>query len=245
MCYHKQDTATMEELLVQYENILTAVPFVPTYYENGFDFKPSPVITVDKPQEFRLMQWGLIPWWSKSATDAAQIRMRTLNCISEEMFEKPSFKDSAKDNKRCLIPCTGFFEWRWFKGGKIKYPYFIHHRSEKVFSLAGLWSSWTDKSTGEMRDTYTVLTTRANPLLEKIHNSKKRMPVVLPREYEKDWLNPNLTQEDVLALCEPIDDTQLDAYTISKLITDRKADNKDVAEVYRRFEYPELALLDS
>ncbi len=235
----------MEELLVRYENILSAVPFVPSYYENGFDFKSSPVIAADKPREFRLMQWGLIPWWSKSALDAAQIRMRTLNCISEEMFEKPSFKDSAKNNKRCLIPCTGFFEWRWFKGGKIKYPYFIHHRTEKIFSLAGLWSSWTDKSTGEMRDTYTVLTTRANPLLEKIHNSKKRMPVVLSREYEKDWLNPNLTQEDVLALCEPIDDNQLEAYTISKLITDRNADTKDVLAVCKRFEYPELALLDS
>jgi putative SOS response-associated peptidase YedK len=234
----------MEELLVRYENILDAVPFTPTYYENGFDFKASPVITADKPHAFQLMQWGLIPWWTKSATDAAQIRMRTLNGISEEIFEKPAFKDAAKDGRRCLIPCTGFFEWRWFKGGKIKYPYFIHHRQEAIFSLAGLWSSWTDKSTGEIRETYTVLTTRANPLLEKIHNSKKRMPVVLAREFEKDWLNPNLTQEDVLALCEPINDDALDAYTISKLITDRKTDNKDVPGVCKKFEYPELALLD-
>ena len=245
MCYHKQDTATMEQLIVRYENILSSVPFMSTYYENGFDFKPSPVITTEKPREFQLMQWGLIPWWSKSAADAAQIRMRTLNCISEEMFEKSSFKDAAGDGRRCLVPCTGFFEWRWFKGGKIKYPYFIHHRTEKVFSLAGLYSSWTDKSTGEIRDTYTVLTSRANPLLEKIHNSKKRMPVVLAREYEKDWLNPNLTKEDVLALCEPIDDHSLEAYTISKLITDRKTDNKDVAAVCAQFEYPELALMDS
>ncbi len=244
MCYHKQDTATMEELLVRYENILDAVPFTPTYYENGFDFKASPVITADKPRAFQLMQWGLIPWWTKSAADAAQIRMRTLNGISEEIFEKPAFKDAAKDGRRCIIPCTGFFEWRWFKGGKIKYPYFIHHHQEKIFSLAGLWSLWTDKSTGEMRETYTVLTTRANPLLEKIHNSKKRMPVVLAREYEKDWLNPNLTKEDVLALCEPINDDALGAYTISKLITDRKADNKDVPGVCKKFEYPELALLD-
>ena len=71
------------------------------------------------------------------------------------------------------------------------------------------------------------------------------MPVVLAREYEKDWLNPNLTKEDVLALCEPIDDHSLEAYTISKLITDRKTDNKDVAAVCAQFEYPELALMDS
>lgn len=235
----------MEQLLVRYENILDAVPFVPTYYENGFDFRASPVITASKPRSFQLMQWGLIPWWSKSAEEAGEIRMRTLNSISEEMYEKPAFRDSAKEGKRCLIPCTGFFEWRWFKGGKVKYPYFIHHRTESIFSLAGLWSSWTDKSTGEMRDTYSVLTTRANPLLEKIHNSKKRMPVMLSREFEKDWLNPLLTKEDVLALCEPIADTQLEAYTISKMITDRKVDNKDVPEIYRPFDYPELALMDA
>lgn len=245
MCYHKQDTATMEELLVRYENILDTIPFTPTYYENGFDFRDSPVITASKPRAFQRMQWGLIPWWTKSAEEAGDIRMRTLNAVSEEIYDKPAFRDSAKDGKRCLIPCTGFFEWRWFKGGKIKYPYFIHHRTDKIFSLAGLWSSWTDKTTGEMRDTYTVLTTRANPLLEKIHNSKKRMPVILPRAYEKDWLNPLLTKSDVLALCEPIADGELEAYTISKMITDRKVDNKDVPEICKRVDYPELALMDA
>lgn len=235
----------MEELIVRYENILSEINVQPTYYENGFDFKPAPLILAEKPREFQMIQWGLIPWWSKTPADAAQIRMRTLNCISEEMYEKPSFKDAAREGQRCLVPCTGFFEWRWFKGGKIKYPYFIHSRKEKIFSLAGLWSSWTDKSTGEIRSTYSVLTTRANPLLEKIHNSKKRMPVILPREYEKDWLNPNLTKEDVLALCEPIDDASLEAYTVSKMITDRKVDDKDIPAICRHFEYPELALLDS
>lgn len=171
--------------------------------------------------------------------------MRTLNAISEEMYTKPAFRDAANEGKRCLIPCTGFFEWRWFKGGKIKYPYFIYHRTEKIFSLAGLWSTWTDKSTGELRETYVVLTSRANPLLEKIHNSKKRMPVVLARGYEKDWLNPSLTKEDVLALCEPIADHELSAHTISKMITDRRVDNKDVAEICKPFDYPELALLDA
>lgn len=245
MCYHKQDTATMEELMVRYENILHEVSIQPTYYENGFDFMPAPVITADKPQEFQLMPWGLIPWWTKSMADALQIRMRTLNCISEEMVDKPAFKDAVKEGHRCLIPCTGFFEWRWFKGGKIKYPYFIHSRQEKIFSLAGIWSSWIDKSTGEIRSTYSVLTTRANPLLEKIHNSKKRMPVILPRKFEMDWLNPNLHKEDVLALCEPIDDASLEAYTISKMITDRKVDNKDTPAICQEFDYPELALLDS
>ena len=81
--------------------------------------------------------------------------------------------------------------------------------------------------------------------MEKIHKSKKRMPVILPKQYERDWLNPNLTKDDVLVLCEPISDKQMEAYTISKMITDRRVDNKDVSEIVKPFEYPELALLDS
>jgi putative SOS response-associated peptidase YedK len=245
MCYHKQDKALKEELEQRYMAILRDISYEPYYYENGFDFQASPVITAERQKEFQMMNWGLIPWWTKSVQDAQQIRMRTLNCISEEMYEKSSFKDAIRDGKRCLIPCTGFYEWRWFNGGKVKYPYFVYQKSEPIFSIAGIYSRWVDKSTGEEMNTYSVLTTRANKLMEKIHNSKKRMPVILPKEFEQDWLNTNLTREDVLALCEPDKDDLLDAYTISKMITDRRVDDKNVPAVCDRFEYPELALLDS
>jgi putative SOS response-associated peptidase YedK len=245
MCYHKQDKALKEELEQRYMAILRDISYEPSYYENGFDFKASPVITAERPMEFQMMNWGLIPWWTKSSADAQQIRMRTLNCISEEMFEKSSFRDSIKDGKRCLIPCTGFYEWRWFKGGKVKYPYFVYQKVEPIFSIAGIYSRWVDKSTGEEMNTYSVLTTRANKLMEKIHNSKKRMPVILPQEFEGDWLNPNLTPEDVMALCEPAKEGQLEAHTISKMITDRRVEDKNVPSISQPFEYPELALLDS
>ena len=245
MCYHKQDKAIAAELEVRYAAVLRDIGYYPTYYENGFDFGPSPVLTVQRPSEFQIYKWGLIPWWTKSLQDAAQMRLKTLNAISEEMFEKPAFRDSLSDGKRCLIPCTGFFEWRWLNGGKAKYPYFIYSKEDPIFSIAGVWSSWVDKTSGEEVNTYTVLTTRANPMLEKIHNSKKRMPVVLPKEYEKDWLNPNLTKEDVLALCEPIAESHLAAHTISRMITDRKVDNKNVEGIASPFEYPELAIIDA
>ncbi len=245
MCYHKQDRAIAAELEVRYDAVMHDIGYQPLFYENGFDFGPSPVITAQRPKEFQMFRWGLVPWWTKSATEAHQIRMKTLNTISEEMFEKPSFRDSLKESRRCLVPCTGFFEWRWLNGGKSKYPYFIQVRQEPIFSLAGIWSSWLDKPTGEELSTYSVLTTRANPLLEKIHNSKKRMPVIMPRQYEKDWLNPALTKADVLALCEPVDDTMLSAHTISRMITDRKVDNKNTEAISSPFDYPELALIDS
>jgi putative SOS response-associated peptidase YedK len=78
--------------------------------------------------------------------------------------------------------------------------------------------------------------------MSTIHNSKLRMPVILPREYEKDWLNPNLTKEDVLALCQPIADKLMGAHTISKRITSKKEET-NVPEVLDVQDYEELGKL--
>src|SRR5690606_13773094 len=143
--------------------------------------------------------------------------------------------------KRCLIPCTGFFEWRWMdEKGKVKIPYFVHLKDQPLFSIEGLYSRWIDRTTEGRSYSYTVLTSRANEMMSTIHNSKQRMPVILPREYEKDWLNPNLTEEDVLALCEPIDADLMQARTISRRITSKKEET-NVPEVLEEKEYEELS----
>jgi len=241
MCYHKQNRATQGSLESRYKAAIRE-PYQPNFHENGFSHLPSPVITAEQPSVFRNLSWGLIPFWVKTHADAMQLRTRTLNAISEEAFEKPSFRDSIR-KRRCLIPCTGFFEWRWGdSAGKVKYPYFIH-ADEFLFSLAGIWSEWKDPESGEILGTYSVLTTTANPLMARIHNSKKRMPVILPKAYERDWLNPALTKDDVLAFCRPYDEKLMNAWTISRRITDRKSP-KNTEEIFQLYEYPELGLLD-
>ncbi len=237
MCYHDSKTYTLDELEGYYqvrgqERIREL--WVPYYHENGFDHQLAPVLTA--PDSMGLFSWGLIPWFTKTLDQAMMLRNQTLNCISEEMYDKPSFRDSLKDGKRCLIPVTGFFEWRWMdKAGKVKQPYYVYLRQQKIFSLAGIYSSWKNPLSGELTYTYSVLTTSANPLMEKIHNNKKRMPVILDRQYEKDWLNPVLTKEDVLAFCRPYDQDKMDAYTISKRITSKK-DPTNVPEVIQKVE---------
>jgi putative SOS response-associated peptidase YedK len=224
MCYHKQDKALKGSLEAHYDALLRDIDYVPAYYENAFDFKTSPVLTVERPKELLMYRWGLIPWWTKSVDDGLRLRTQTLNCISEEMYEKSSFRDSAKGNKRCLIPCTGFFEWRWdnVDKPKNKTPYFIHSKYQEIFSIGGLYSSWRDKKSNEELLTYTVLTTKANPLMSTIHNSKLRQPVLIKKEFERDWLNPDLTEDDVLALCESMPEDFLVAHTISKNISGNK-----------------------
>ena len=108
------------------------------------------------------------------------IAFKTINARCEEINKKPSFRGSYK-NKRCLIPATGFFEWD--KSTKTKVPYLFLRKDRKIFSFAGLFDRWIDQNGREVI-TYTILTTKANEVVGKIHD---RMPVVLRREDEDVW----------------------------------------------------------
>lgn len=207
------------------------------YHENGFDYLPTPIITAGDPTKFKLFKWGLIPFYMSDKEKAMVLRTQTLNCISEEMYEKPSFKDAINNGQRCLIPVTGFYEWRWLdEQGTVKIPYYVTFRDQNVRSMAGLYSRWKDKDTGEYYYSYTVLTTKANTILEYVHNNKKRMPVFIAPEDEKSWLHKDLAKEQVLELCQPYRDTAMRAYTISKLLTTKNV-NTNVLEVMAPVNY--------
>ncbi len=218
--YNKQELSELKwclKNLASYDN-----KGIHRYHENGFDYLSTPILTAGEPDTFKMFRWGLIPFYMTDREKAMVLRTQTLNCISEEMYEKPSFRDAAKNAQRCLIPVTGFFEWRWLdEVGTVKIPYYVTFRDQKVRSMAGLYSRWKDKETGEYYYSYTVLTTRANSILEYVHNNKKRMPVFIDKENEKAWLNRDLSQKDVLELCQPSQDAAMRAYTISKLLTTR------------------------
>jgi putative SOS response-associated peptidase YedK len=169
---------------------------------NGFTHLKMPVITNDTPDKIQHFNWGLIPFFAKDETNAKQLAKMCLNAMSETIHEKPSFRDSAK-NKRCLIPATSFIEWQWTdlnnpKCKKIKYEIGLQN---KLFSFAGLWSDWTNKATGEVISTFSIVTAPANNLMKEIHNNKKRMPFILRPDQEKDWLSGgNLEVENNLPL---------------------------------------------
>ena len=223
-----------------YQRLLSAYTNQTTYerwYENGFDYFPTPIFTAGEPDKFKLFRWGLIPHFYKEKDKAMQMRLNTLNCISEEMWDKPSFRDAIKNAQRCLIPVKGFFEWRWLDAeGTVKVPYYITFRDQKVRSMAGLYSRWKDPATNEYYYSYTILTCPANAILEYVHNSKKRMPVFIDKDNEKDWLNRDLKKDDIMDLCKPYTDPNMRAYTISKLLTTRNI-NPNVPEVLAPFNY--------
>jgi putative SOS response-associated peptidase YedK len=206
------------------------------YHASSFDLPKLPVITSDNPKQIQLFTWGLIPFWVKDEKNANELRLKTMNARAEELFEKPSFRDAAQ-KKHCLVLADGFFEWQEVKGKN--YPYYIRLKSHEPFAMAGLWDRWTNKATGEVMSTYTVITTKANALLEKIHNKKQRMPVILPKEDEQEWLQCLLDKDHATSFLGPYDDRKMEAYTISRLITSH-SQNPNTPEVLEPYTYPEL-----
>ena len=212
----------------------------PVYHANGFSFLLMPVITQEKPVSIQLFNWGLIPHWVKTKFDADKIRAQTLNACSETVFEKPSFRSSII-NSRCLVLADGFFEWMDFQ--KKKYPHFIYLKDKKWFCFAGIHSEWTDKETGEHIKTYSILTTAANPMMARIQNSKERMPVIVPPQHYKKWLSTGLNKNELRSFFDPYPQKEMEAYTISKLITSHSQDS-NVPEIKEPYQYPELQLAE-
>ena len=233
MCYSKALKAEKNQLEQAYNATMRDIDFSPKYYETGFDFDNDPIITAERPKEFLMYRWGLTPWFEKDPVKNAA-PTGTLNCKSAGMYSTASFRDSAEKAKRCLIPATSFLESHWSsvtkKTPKNKIPFKIYSLEQDIFSIAGLYSYWKDKETGREILSYTVLTTAANELMRYIHNNPTnphRMPVIIKKEYEKDWLNLNLSQDDVLALCKSMPEGFLTSHPITKEVNGRKLSSSE------------------
>jgi putative SOS response-associated peptidase YedK len=238
LCYHISLTKSSDYLEKRFDARFDQPSlFSPVYHSSGFSAPHHPVISNEAVHSIQFFQWGLIPFWTKDETAAERIRTSTLNARAETIHKKPSFRSSIM-TKRCLVLVDGFYEWR--EEGKKKYPYYISLASNGAFALAGIWDKWLNESTGEVRNTFSIITTRANPLLERIHNTRKRMPVILKREDEKEYLERNLHAGEVDALLQPYDEKEMQAHTVSRLISTKRA-NTDVPEVMREFMYEGLA----
>jgi putative SOS response-associated peptidase YedK len=210
--------------------------FSPIYHASAFAIPLLPVITNKKPDVIHLYYWGLIPFWVKDEESAGKIRTRTFNARGDTIHQKPSYRTSIKQ-KRCLVIADGFFEWRAYEGRK--YPYYLYKKDRSLFALAGIWDSWINKKNNKTLETFSVITTEANPLLEKIHNVKKRMPVILHESDEKRWLSDGMAPEEISELLVPYDGDDLEAHPVSKLIVQRGVDT-NVPAAIKEFAYKGL-----
>jgi putative SOS response-associated peptidase YedK len=170
--------------------------------------QPVPVIRQNPKEprrELSLMRWGLIPSWPRNSSVAAQM----INARSETAATKPAFRDPL-NNRRCLIPADGFYEWQ--RSGKAKQPYCFEVNGGELFAFAGLWDRWKDPS-GQWVKSCSILTTTPNAVTSSVHD---RMPVILDPDGYDLWLDPGMMNVEAASdLLKPYDALKMRSYPVS------------------------------
>jgi putative SOS response-associated peptidase YedK len=221
MCYHIKLKARIKELRAKFGVAvegLTDEQLLEHENVSGFAHPRLPVITSEEPGKINFMEWGLVPNWVKDEKTASDMRNVTLNARSETLFEKPSFRSILK--KRCLVLVNGFYEWQTkepalkTKRAPGKTPFYIHLKSQNLFAMGGLYDEWVNTNTGEILRGFSIITVPANPLMAVIHNTKKRMPFILPVENEKNWLQAEANETHIKSLIAQYPEEDMEAEEI-------------------------------
>ena len=168
----------------------------------------------------RAASWGLVNSWATDNSRASQC----INAKAETLEERRTFRE-AFQQRRCVIPADGFYEWRGPKTQRE--PVWIHPAAGGLLLFAGLYESWQPKP-GEWQRTFTIITTIANELLQPIHD---RMPAILDERAAEDWMNPNEAQpKNLKRLLLPAPEEKLVFTPASPLANSVKNDGPELLE---------------
>lgn len=194
--------------------------------ERHWNIAPGQYVIVIRPETDRriadVAQWGLVPSWSRDPTTGR----RPINARAETVAEKPTFREAFR-NKRCIIPASGFYEWR--KEGAQKQPFYIHPVGEELFAFAGLMENWKGPD-GELHTTC-ILTTTPNALMAKIHD---RMPVILPKTAWEAWLHASPDSNDLKALLVACPSELMAAHSVGASVGNVRNDAPELIEQNNR-----------
>ena len=213
-------------LLAAYRDIFrgTFEEFSEIHITHRFNIAPSqnvPIIraTKDGTPKLELARWGFIPSWTKGKPKSAPINAKAETVDTSGMFRQ------AFARRRCLVPADGFYEWQGARPPRR--PFFIHKTDDSLFCFAGLWEQWRGSESAEPLDTFTIITTTPNSLIEKIHN---RMPVILRPQNYSAWLNETSPQATIKAMLKPYSDSELEAYPVSPAVNSPKYDGPELTK---------------
>lgn len=198
---------------------LAAPPFLAPRY-NVAPTQPVAAVRLkagSAERELTHFYWGLIPGWAKDPSLAS----RMINARAETVADKPAFRAAFK-YRRCLIPASGFYEWRKLDGQK--QPMHIQPADAPLFALAGLWEHWVSPDGSEI-DSCAILTTDANERVRPIHD---RMPVILlPEDYDT-WLDPHAPPVVLRSLLKPYPPERLTAVAVGPLVNSPRNDSAEL-----------------
>jgi len=179
-----------------------------------------PVIVRAGENHAPTMRWGLIPSWTKDIRAAKPL----INARAETLGEKPAFR-SLLNARRCLVPASGFFEWK--KEGNRKRPVYFRLTDDPLFSFAGRFDQWHNPE-GVTVSTYTIITCNANSLVAPLHD---RMPVILSRATEERWLSSDpVTSEELKQILVPCPAVLMEAVPVSDLVNNTAVDDERVIQ---------------
>jgi putative SOS response-associated peptidase YedK len=192
--------------------------------EPRFNIAPTdPVLAVRRERdsgerEAGRLRWGLIPHYA----DPDDFDRLLINARVETVAEAPAFRDAFQGRFRCLIPADGFYEWRASEIGK--QPIWITRPGREPFAFAGLWAR-ARRADGSSIHSCTIVTCPPGELVAPIHD---RMPVILTREGEAAWLDPERSVDEVTDLLVPTDDLELTE--VSDAVNDVRQDGPALIE---------------
>jgi putative SOS response-associated peptidase YedK len=182
----------------------------------------QPILVVrqhaDRSRTADLLRWGLVPGWAASLSVGSQMTVVKSETVATSRPFAPAFQQ-----RRCIIPVSGFYEWEIIPGQKVKQPWHIFPSQATVFSFAGLWETWTTPD-GTKVETCAILTTAANTFLSPLND---RMPVSLSPQAVNDWLNPDAKIEELQAMLTPCPEDWLAREKIGRLINSTRNDSAD------------------
>jgi putative SOS response-associated peptidase YedK len=190
-----------------------------------YNIAPSmPVLALRDTTEGRvgaIMRWGLIPAWAKDPSALPMLH----NARGETLMEKPMFRQAFK-RRRCLIPASGFYEWKAVPGQRSKQPFYVSMRNGNPMAFAGLWER-SRGADGEPLESCTIVTTSANAVLEPIHH---RMPLVLDRANWNAWLGADTPEPELLQLIQPSAPYLMQAWGVSHAVNKVGNDNETLIQ---------------
>lgn len=206
----------------------------------------APVITNTKPGELQFFQFGFTPFWAQKQFYTINARAEGDSNTSDDpsyggsmgIINKPMFRKAIR-SQRCLVVADCFIEGP--KKEKLNKPYVVYLQDdERPFAMAGIWDEWVNTKTGEIVNSFAVITTVANDLMHEIEHH--RSPVILSKNNEQAWLDSSLDLGEVTDMLKPYPAHLMNAYPIATTIKNPRANSIELLQpvgerIYKEYEY--------
>lgn len=220
--------------LVEKKFNLKPLEDIASYY--SYNISPGqwvPVLANNRSDQLQIFMFGLTPFWAKK-------KMYLFNARSEGDYNKenkinyngtkgiltkPAFRKAIR-TQRCLVWANAFIEGP--QKEKLSKPYVVYCKNRSIFAFAGIWDQWVDQTTGEALRSFSIITTSANTITNKIGHH--RSPVIIPDGDEQKWLDPNTPLSDITGLLKTFPDDEMNAFPIAPTIKNPRTEGKDLIQ---------------